>query len=133
MQNIHCVSSWIGQQWLFRVFDIPVVLARFGMSVEKEMLRHEDEIEKDTHVSQSELDWISDHAAPVWLKAGVNEELEDGQYPTGEIQEDLSNAPSDRRLALVIHPDLWHVLDDRDNEFDVPESVDLHRLVDHEI
>jgi len=70
---IYVLLSSMGQERLLYLFGHLVDLALLHMSVQKKVLRDEDEVEKDTDVPESQLDRIANHSAPVGLKAGVDQ------------------------------------------------------------
>ena len=59
------------------------------------------------------------------------ERLHDAQTASGEVQEDVSDAPALSALPLVVHDGLGEVLDERDEELDVGAQVEELQPVDH--
>ena len=89
------------------------------LTIEAVMLEHEDGIEEDAHIAETQLDRVSRQARPVVLQRRVQDELQQRQYAARYVQQDLVDAPAHGRLALVVDPGLRDVLDDGDDELDV--------------
>jgi hypothetical protein len=89
------------------------------------VLDHEDDVKQDRHIPKTELRSIASNTGPVRLKRRVDNKLRNGQYSASKVKKNLTDCPSNGRLALVVEVDLWHVLDDRHEQFDVAEGVDL--------
>lgn len=90
------------------------------------MLNHKDHIKSDAHVGQKKFDGISGDTAPVILKARVEDQLDEGENPTHQVQENLQDAPAGRGFPLIVNPCLWNVLDNGDDQFHVGQGINLY-------
>lgn len=54
----------------------------------------------------------------------IEDHLQHGEHAAGEVEQNISDAPSLRALPPVIHHSLWHVLDERDRQLDVAAGVE---------
>ena len=89
------------------------------------MLHHENNIEEDRHIPQSELDRIPKDARPIALQTRIDDQLRNRQKTACKVQQYLPNAPTDSRLPLVIRPRLRHVFHNRHYQLDIPHSRNL--------
>lgn len=70
------------------------------------------------------MTWISPNIDGFTIIVCVDQHLEDRKPATGEVEENISDAPSTGALSAEIHECLWHVLDQRDAQFYVATRVE---------
>ncbi|CAG9999814.1 unnamed protein product [Clonostachys byssicola] len=92
--------------------------------VEHVVLPDEDAVVGHARVAEHELDRVARDAAPVVLEVAVDPLLCDAQDPAQHVQEDLPDAPPLCALVAVVGDHLRRVLDERDDDLDVPDGVD---------
>ena len=96
-----------------------------GVSIEQVVLTQEDGVKGHADGAQAKFDGVAGDTGPVALHGRVEHELNERQEAAGEVQQDLLDAPAGGRLARVVDPHLRHVLDDRHDQLDVADGVDL--------
>lgn len=89
------------------------------------MLHHEQQVEKNRDIGQQELGRITSKPAPVFIEAGVDDQLGEREYATDEVEKDHFNPPVFGGLALEVEPGLGNVFDDGDEKFQVGDGVYL--------
>jgi len=89
------------------------------------MLDDEDDIKYQADVRQPKLHRIAGQSRPVGLQCAVDEKLQQAQDATTEVQEYLTNRPAHCGFAVEVRRRLWDVFEDREEEFDVGQAVDL--------
>ena len=62
--------------------------------IEHIMLKHEEHVEDDGEEPQSELSGVPKEAAPVVVVVGDEEHLQHAQAASGEVQQDVADAPA---------------------------------------
>lgn len=107
------------------------------------MLDNEEDIEQNREETQAELGWIAEKRLPiVWKQkqslialwesptssrltvvVGVEHHLKHWKGSTGEIEENVADAPSHCAFSAIVHHSLWDVLDERDSQLDVAACV----------
>jgi len=88
------------------------------------MLKHEEHVKNDGEESKSKLGWVTKNAAPIIIVVSNEDHLEYTEGSTGEIEDDVPNAPAHSAFAPEVHVSLWHVLDDRDSQLNVGAVVE---------
>lgn len=66
------------------------------------MLYNEQHVEEHREQTQPKLSGVSEYRTPVIVVVSDEEHLQDGEWASGEIQEDIANAPAGRTLATVV-------------------------------
>lgn len=87
--------------------------------VEDVMLEHEEDVEQDGEQSEAELGGVAEEGAPVVVVVGDEDHLEDAEGASGEVEEDVANAPTNGTLASEVHVGLGDILDQRDPELHI--------------
>jgi len=91
-------------------------------------LGDEDHIESHADIREPQFERIARNAAPIATKTRVQDELCNGEQTPCEIEQNLPDAPTFGGLALVVEKSLRDVLDECDDEFNIPQSVQLQHL-----
>lgn len=89
------------------------------------MLPEIDSIKDKRDVGEHELRWVASQSRPITFETGVDDELQEREHAAPEVELDLEDRPADGGLALVVHPCLWEVFRDSDDELDIAKGVDL--------
>lgn len=102
---------------------LPITTLALSASVQDIMLREEDQVVHHAHVAEQQLDRVARDAAPVALQRAVEDELRDAQRAAREVQQDLPDGPAGRAPVAEVGRHLRRVLDERDQQLDVPDRV----------
>lgn len=92
--------------------------------VQEVVLGDEQDVEQDGEEPQTELGWISEDGAPVVVVIADEEHLDDGERSTGEVEDNVSDAPTHSALTSVVHVRLGHILDESYPQLDVGTEVE---------
>ena len=91
--------------------------------VENIVLGDENQVEENRNVGQSQFQRVARDAAPVALKAGVDDQLKEREDTAGYIEKNLIYAPAGRRLALEVDPYLWNIFDKGRDQLDITDGI----------
>jgi len=92
-------------------------------SVENVMLEHEENVEEDGEEAEAEFCRVTEDRTPIIVVVRDDEHLSHTESSSGEVKQDVPDAPAGGRLAAIVHNSLGNVLDERDEEFDVRAHV----------
>lgn len=93
--------------------------------VKDKVLDDEYDIEHDADVRKAQFQWISGNAAPVALKTGINDELDQRQYAPRDVKQDLLDTPAYGGFAVEIDNHLGNVLEKCTDELHIAHGVKL--------
>ena len=88
------------------------------------MLQYKRRIIDHTGVAEGKLDRVPRDAAPVTLEPAVDGLLADAEHPARQVEQDLPDAPAAGAPVAPVGQQLGRVLDESDDDLDVPGRVD---------
>ncbi|KAI9158718.1 Leucine--tRNA ligase [Paramyrothecium foliicola] len=94
------------------------------VTVKDVVLDDKDGIVEEANVAKGELDGVSGDTAPVAEQVAVDPLLGDAQDATGDVEQDLPDAPAGGAAVAPVGEDLGGELDEGDEQLDVAEGVD---------
>jgi hypothetical protein len=101
------------------------------VSVQDIVLDDEENVENHREQAQSKLCGVAKYGDPVVIIIRVNNHLKHTQCASCKVEENISDAPTDRALPLVVHVGLRDVFDESDRELDVGTIVQKVQPVNH--
>lgn len=88
------------------------------------MLQYKRRIIDHARVAQGKLGRVPRDAAPVTLEPAVDGLLADAEHPARQVEQDLPDAPAAGAPVAPVGQQLGRVLDEGDDDLDVPGRVD---------
>ena len=76
-------------------------------------MKQKEKVERDRNQRQNQLDGVTSEPLPVPRRPAVPDELEEGERPAGEIEENVPDVPPGRRPPMVVAGGLGNVLYER--------------------
>lgn len=89
------------------------------------MLHYEDQIEDNRDIGQDKFGRVAGNPTPVFVEAGIDEQLEEGEYAADKVEEDHFDFPVFGGFAFEVEPGLGDVFDNSEEDFYVGDEVYL--------
>lgn len=77
-------AKLLSQEWPLRI----ILITHSGLliSVQDEVLNDENDVEDDADIGKTQFQRVASNAAPVTLKASIDDQLKQGQHPSSDVE-----------------------------------------------